>query len=316
MRGWSSKYAGAVVMIAMFLAGIGAQPASADEGRSGDNGRHGSGEHQPKSQYLALGDSLAFGYNPLLVSPDPTVPTNPNVFVGYPELTAPRLKLALTNASCPGQSSAGFISLDALDNGCNAARAAGLPLHTDYTGTQLGFAVAFLQSNPDTRLVTLDLGANDLFLCGHPTATGCASDTEFNTALEVYGQNLTAILTAIRAVYQGQLVAVTYYSTDYRDLQVTSSTAALNAVTAQVTSQFDGTVADGFAAFAAIATDKAGGETCGAGLLIKLPDGTCDVHPSAFGAKVLARTLTATVVCNPEYRDGRYHGDSLVGANG
>src|SRR5664279_4195930 len=158
-----SKCAGAVVM-AVVLALIGAQPAAAGDGRSGDDGRNGSGHHQRQNQYLALGDSLPFGFNPLLV--DPTGPTDPTKFVGYPELAAPTLRLALTNASCPGQTTAGFMSLTALDNGCNAARAAGLPLHVAYTGTQLDFAVSFLRSNPHTRLVTLSLGANDLFLCG------------------------------------------------------------------------------------------------------------------------------------------------------
>jgi lysophospholipase L1-like esterase len=310
MRGRLSMSAGAVV-IAVVLSLIGAQPASAGDGRTGNDGR--SGHHQRQNQYLALGDSLAFGFNPLLV--DPTGPTDPTRFVGYPELAAPTLRLALTNASCPGQTTAGFISLTALDNGCNAARAAGLPLHVAYTGTQLNFALTFLQAHRNTRLVTLDLGANDLFLCGHPTSVGCASDTEFKAALAVYGQNLTTILTAIRGVYHGKLVDVTYYSTNYADTQVTTSTAALNAVTTRVINMFNGTVADGFTAFAA-ATGPYGGDTCKAGLLISLPSGGCDIHPSPAGAQLLADTLTAAVNCDPAYRDIRNRDDSLVGANG
>jgi lysophospholipase L1-like esterase len=312
MRGRLSMSAG-VVVTAVVLALIGAQPVSAGDGWAGDDGRNGSGHHQRQDQYLALGDSLPFGFNPLLV--DPTMPTDPTRFVGYPELAAPQLRLALTNASCPGQTSAGFISLDASDNGCNAARAAGLPLHVAYTGTQLDFALSFLQSNPNTGLVTLDLGANDLFLCGHDTAIGCASDAEFSAALAVYGQNLATILTAIRGVYDGKLVDVTYYSTNYDDTQVTNSTAALNAVTTQVIDQFNGTVADGFEAFAA-ATDAYGGDTCAAGLLIPLPSGGCDVHPSEAGAQLLADTLVAAVSCDPAYRDLGNRDDSLVAANG
>lgn len=303
-RGRLSKYAGAV-MIAVVLAGVGAQPVAADEGRHGSNQR----------QYLALGDSLPFGFNPLLVPPYSTVPPVAADFVGYPELAAPPLKLALTNASCPGQTSAGFISLTALDNGCNAAKAAGLPLHTAYTGTQLDFAVSFLRSNPHTRLVTLSLGANDLFLCGHPTATGCASQDEFAGALALYEKNLTKILKKIRKVYDGKLVAVTYYSVNYNDPQITSSIAALNDVETRVIRDFHGTTADGFAAFAAVAAAGFGGNTCAAGLLIKYPDDTCDFHPSPAGAKVLADTLVAAVR-HRSSDDNSDQEDSLVGANG
>ena len=139
-----------------------------------------------------------------------------------------------------------------MDNGCLQARAAGLPLKTSYAGSQLDFAVSFLQSHPHTRLVTLSLGANDLFLFGHPTPTGCASQAEFDAALTVYEQNLRTILTAIRNVYDGKLVAVTYYSVDYRDPQITGSITALNGVETRLTREFRGTTADGFEAFAAV----------------------------------------------------------------
>jgi hypothetical protein len=283
------------VMIAVVLVGVVAQPASADE----DRNRSG--------QYLALGDSLPFGYSPLV---DPTNAAN---FVGYPELAAPALKLALTNASCPGQTSSGFISLTGTDNGCFQARNAGLPLHTAYSGSQLDFAVWYLRSHPHTRLVTLTIGANNLLLCAQNTPDMCASPTEIAGVLTSYQQDLTTILTKIRKVYHHQLVAVTYYSTDYRNTQVTGLIKALNDVTTQVTRSFHGTIADGFAAFATVAAGS-GGDTCAAGLLIKLSDGTCNKHPTTVGAQLLADTLTAAV---------RHHGpddgdneDALVAANG
>jgi lysophospholipase L1-like esterase len=233
MRGRLSMYAGAV-MIVVVLAVIGAQPASAGDGRSGDDGRIGSGQHQRQSQYLALGDSIPFGYNPLLLPiPPSTTPPIATDFVGYPELAAPKLKLALTNASCPGQTSGGFISLTPPtdDNGCFLYRGAGFPLHTAYTGSQLDFALSNLRSNPNARLVTLTLGANDLLRCKYSTPDGCASSAELAAVLKVYKQNLTTILTAIRKVYHSKLVAATYYSLDYRDPLVTGSLAALNGVT-------------------------------------------------------------------------------------
>jgi hypothetical protein len=61
---------------------------------------------------------------------------------------------------------------------------------------------------------------------------------------------------------------------------------------------------------------RAPGKPCEAGLLIKLPNGSCNFHPSPAGAQVLADTLTAAVVCDPAYGDNRNREDSLVGANG
>src|SRR5438067_13520934 len=51
--------------------------------------------------YLALGDSVAFGTNPLLDS------KKAKNFVGYREALAKQLDLKLTNAWCPGESSGG-----------------------------------------------------------------------------------------------------------------------------------------------------------------------------------------------------------------
>ena len=77
MRGRLSKCA--AVFIAVVMVGLGMQPAAADDGKGG------SGQHQ--HEYLALGDSVPFGFSPLV---DPRVASN---FVGYPEDAAPLLKL-------------------------------------------------------------------------------------------------------------------------------------------------------------------------------------------------------------------------------
>jgi len=51
-----------------------------------------------------------------------------------------------------------------------------------------------------------------------------------------------------------------------------------------------GIVADGQAAFKAAAQDP-----CAEGLLIMLPDGNCDVHPTPAGAQVLADAIQAVM---------------------
>src|SRR6266568_8706008 len=100
--------------------------------------------------YLALGDSVAFGTNPLLDA------HNAANFVGYPEIVAQTLDIEHVNASCPGEATGGFISPTGLDNVCRPYRTT-FPLHVAYTGTQLAFAVNFLKNHPRTRLVTIDL---------------------------------------------------------------------------------------------------------------------------------------------------------------
>src|SRR3954447_19958309 len=102
------------------------------------------------SGYLALGDSAAFGYNPYL---NPAL--GASQYVGYPEDTARSLRLSVANASCPGEATGGFIDrTSADDNGCQSKwRPAGLPLHVAYAGSQLDYAVAYLRSHPQTRLV-------------------------------------------------------------------------------------------------------------------------------------------------------------------
>src|SRR5205807_7890686 len=86
-------------------------------------------------------------------------------FVGYPEVVARRLHLRDVNASCPGEATGGFLSLTGTDNGCRAYRFVfHFPLHVSYTGTQMDFAVDYLRRHREVRLVTIDLGANDLFV--------------------------------------------------------------------------------------------------------------------------------------------------------
>ena len=92
------------------------------------------------------------------------------------------------------------------------------------------------------------------------------------------------------ANYQGPLVALTYYSLSYRDPVQVAGTKLLDSVIASVAESFGGTVADGFAAFEGPSA-AFGGSPCAAGLLIKLPDGTCNIHPSPAGHLLLAKAI-------------------------
>jgi hypothetical protein len=245
------------------------------------------------ADYLALGDSVPFGYNPLI----PLVPPpDPAAYVGYPELAAPALQLRVTNLSCPGQTTQGFLTLKGSDNGCFDFRHAA-KLHAPYDGTQLHAALTFLKTHRSTRLVTIMLGANDLLLC-QQAAGGCTEEAA-KLALATAGTNLTEALAAIRSVYHGPLIGVTYYSTDYADQTTTGTVYALDSVLSDVTKAYGGQVADGFTAFQQ-ASAGFKGNACAAGLLIPLPGGECDKHPTRRGAALLAVAVIHAAYAVPQ----------------
>lgn len=236
--------------------------------------------------YLALGDSVPFGYSPLVKRP-----ADPSRYVGYPELIGRATGLTVTNLSCPGQASGGMNALSGEDNGCFRFRRIA-DLHVDYPGSQLSAAVAFLRKHPRTQAVTVMLGGNDLFLC-QAKPNGCDL-TEFEATLEAYKANLAVTFAALRRVYSGRIVVVGYYSTDYNDSLTTLAVQVANFWAAWIAGEYGGTYADGFTVFKDAAA-AAGGDTCKAGLLIVTPSSGCDVHLSPKGARLMARTVRAAI---------------------
>ncbi|WP_206791668.1 hypothetical protein [Amycolatopsis sp. MtRt-6] len=168
-------------------------------------------------RYLALGDSVAFGYRPAAVTPRTDYLDAAN-FRGYAEKYATLRGLRLANASCPGETTASMLTAGAQSNGCENSLGApagyrtAFPLHAAYAGTQVEYAVAYL----------------------------------------------------------------------------VSQVRALDSVLSQIVRRYRGAVADGFTAFR-LASLGSGGDPCAAGLLIALPGGGCDVHPSPAGHRVWLR---------------------------
>ena len=255
--------------------------------------------------YLALGDSIAFGFNPTLFSPTLPTPT-PSEFVGYPEVVAQVENLLQSkkevNAACPGETSASFWISGALDNGCNDPGPSGQPpfrttvgLHTNYTGTQLAFAESQLAGNKHINLVTLGIGGNDLLLveqqCSAPSVPSFATCVGglLPGVLQSYGENLTVILKGLRTNYGGLLIVVNNYSPSADPLFI-EAVQALDQVMTQVGTNFGAKFADAFTAFQ-IASALHSGDPCASGLLIRLTPTTCDVHPSPIGRDVLAATV-------------------------
>lgn len=248
-----------------------------------------AGRNRP---YLALGDSIVFGF----ITQAGFEYVNPANFVGYPDYVAQARRFTAVNASCPGEATAGFISLTGADNGCHPFRAI-FPLHAAYTSAQLDFATDFLRAHRKTRLVTIGIGANDVFLLQEACEMAHDPQTCFGTGLPgvlaTISANVETILFALRATrFHGVLMVVNYYSLDYSDPASTALTALLNeAITAPARAN-GAVVADVFAAFSTAAS-TAGGKTCHAGLLNASPQNQflCDVHPSQSGQKLIAQTI-------------------------
>lgn len=264
-------------------------------------------ENSNNPTYLALGDSVTFGLDVT------RIPSPETAFTGYPEILSDAKHVQHVkkevNAACPGETSASFLDENAVDNNlCHPGLAgigykAAFGLHTNYDGSQANFAMNQLRSEKQIGLVTINIGGNDLLLL----QARCNMNQDcilagLPTVLLTYGRNLTGILRALRvdAKYKETIVLVTYYSPDYRNPLQTGGIFALNAMATEIAKNFDVKIADGFAAFMAASP---GGDTCAAKLLNKLPDGTCDVHPSPTGQKLLADTVLAVIGKNGNDRE-------------
>jgi lysophospholipase L1-like esterase len=271
---------------AVALALVAAAPASADG---------------PKpSTYLALGDSYAFAFNPLVVAAGKA--GDPANFPGYADNVANARDLTLTNAACPGETSGSLISLTAPSNGCSQWRA-NFPLHTQYSGAQLAFAVSYLRSHHHTDLVTLQIGGNDFLLL----QSACAGSVTciLNGLPQVEAQlaaHLTTIYSAIRhsGHYHGTIVAVPYFAFNYNDPVNVGFVTALDSTVSAVALRYHARVANAFGAFFAASANSPflAHVPCFAGLQVVLnagPPPTCDIHPSAAGHAVFTQAILAVL---------------------
>ena len=255
--------------------------------------------------YLALGDSVTFGYREPTTTPAPDY-KNQASFVGYPEDVGSALGWRVINSACPGETSASLIDQHAQSYSCeNTAPGAAVayrvafPLHVSYSGSQLAFAVGYLRAHPATRLVSLMIGANDLFVCQATTSDKCVS--EFPAVLKKISANVVTILRSVRqnGRYGGQLIVVNYYSSTYAAPGQPSSfdetvINALNKAVDDAAGPFRVTIAPGFSAIGNAAQFSAG-NSCTAGLITQLSVGGCGVHPTPAGQAVLAVAVASVI---------------------
>lgn len=255
------------------------------------------------SGYLALGDSVTFGYEESQVVPAPNY-GDASSFVAYPELLGKELHLRVANAACSGETSSSLIDSTQQSNGCESGPTGGpgyrtnFPLHVNYSGSQLAYAVSYLKKHKNVRLVSLMIGANDFFVCQETTKDHCASLTEQTGVIGTVEKNVATILTAIRkhAKYNGQIVIVNYYALNYADQTAAQQSATLNSSVDNAARPFHVEFADGFGQFAAGAAHS-GGNSCTAGLLTQLSGASspCGIHPSYAGQSLLAQAVANAI---------------------
>jgi lysophospholipase L1-like esterase len=207
-------------LLALLVAGLAITPAArADTSPP-------AGVVAPKAFYLALGDSLAYGYqqakfNSELPNVDPTT-----FDTGYADdFFAAMSKLAngqqtLVNDGCPGETSASLIGGNPTGTCANGHFPDSL-LHHPYLngGSQLSDALAFLQANgKKVNPITINIGANDLLA----TERACAASTGSTTSLaflqcvqtqapltiQAVANNLGYILGQIRAIVPNNEIIV------------------------------------------------------------------------------------------------------------
>src|SRR5260221_7929778 len=244
----------------------------------------------PKNYYLALGDSVAYGFQ----TSKALAGLPPDAFnTGYADLFAARLRqlrpqIATVNYSCPGESTTSFL-LPCI------WKTSGHALHNDYSGSQLDAALAFLAAHRgQVSPITLSLNGNDIndFLRPCPPGDLACIQNGAPVAIAAYRARLTSILTRLRAAApDAAIIVVGAYDPNigafaFADPLFTQLNQAQQAAAATVRARF----ADPFPVFNPQGDDAA--ETtaiCTLTLLCSQGDG----HPSDTGYRALADTVWA-----------------------
>lgn len=271
-------------------------------GTADDGSDSAAADSVSQKTYLAVGDSVAFGWDPTLAKVDGKVVASN--YKGYADLIGERLDLHVDNSSCPGEASGSFLDKTAEDNGCRANRAA-YKLHTDWgtASTQMEFVVSYLKDaiakGTPPELITMSMGGNDGLLLQHDcaswgfAASGCDL-VKLPFAVHNYHEHIDAILQAVNDTgWRGTFVLVTTHAPDYSDKIANFGLTHFNEELTKAVNDTAKTVAmkvviaDAFTAFKEKA-DAVGGKTCDTGLLVKLPTGGCDIHPSPAGHQLIA----------------------------
>jgi lysophospholipase L1-like esterase len=203
----------------------------------------------PQSYYLALGDSMTYGFQPTKAKPG----ARPSDFdTGYVDVFAARLRklsptIKVVNYGCPGESTVTFT------RGRCPALADGIKLHDAFRGAQLRAALSFLRAHPaQVSPITLTLWGNDL-------APLSAKGKGAPGAIASFASRFNAILRQLRAAAPTAEIIVTGAWNPEADRfeQATPLYRRLDAAIARAAAGSRARVANMFAAFNASGNARA-----------------------------------------------------------
>jgi lysophospholipase L1-like esterase len=233
-----------------------------------------------KQHYLALGDSLAFGFQP-----------NGDFTHGYVDdlfqIIQSEGVIDKTNLGCPSESSSTFIT-------------GGICSYSPFS-SQLAAAVAFLQANAGkVSPITLDIGANDV-LPDLASSTCTVNKTKFDADLATLNTNLTGTILpdlkaalTIKGRITGDLVLMNYYDPFQNFCPNTVHFAQrLNAALATDTKAFGFFIVNVFGAFGGATTPNP--TLCNDTWICTASPPGPDIHPNILGYSVIANTFAAAL---------------------
>lgn len=202
----------------------------------------------PRHYYLALGDSLAYGFQQVKFDAGVAAgDVDARAFnTGYVNDFAAMLRedkhsIQTVNYGCPGETTASYFVA------CAWHAVAGLELHNSYSGSQEAAALAFLNRHRNqVSPITLDNGANDTIPCLFSPDPTCGPK-----ALVQVAQNLDRALGELRAAAPNAKIIVMAYYDPFAVLFPGSlaTTQTLNGVIEAVAAAHGAQVADAFTPF-------------------------------------------------------------------
>jgi lysophospholipase L1-like esterase len=316
IRAGGRTFGGCAALVAALLALLVAPATSAAQSR-------------PGSDYLALGDSLAYGYQAARFNAQFPNVNEATFNTGYVDRLSFWLRLRnpsikTTNDGCPGESTESFIrggrgpgtGFTFVPNPafCGDQPAPGVGaiyskawLHHFYPGTQLADALAFLAAHPNTNPITIDLGSNDVLIflrqCGFGAVPGCITPQSIGALYARIGANMATILGALRAAApQAEIVVLGFYNAypmllpggdaTARDLNrvVRSAAVSYGARFADPLGVFNPSILTGAPEATDIPTICVLTNQCPGGVFSPLSPGA-DIHPTNAGYSELARRI-------------------------
>lgn len=244
----------------------------------------------PRRYYLALGDSIAYGFQ----TQKALQGLPPEAFdTGFVDLFSARLRrlrpsLDTVNYSCPGESTT------SIRTPC-IWKTSGHALHDDYDGPQLDAAIAFLKVHRGrVSPISLSLNGNDVnaFVQSCPPADTACIQAGAPAAIAAYRQRLRSIVLKLRrAAPDAEIILTGSYDPDVGAFPIADPLfAAVNSAESRVAAHARAVFADPFPVFNPQG-DLAAETTAICTLTLVCTQQ--DSHPSDAGYQALADVVSA-----------------------